>query len=445
MMWYLLWPGYRLTGSTGRRARPRCAGHQRSVGRRHRGHGAPSRRHARCSSCTLLGCALLVRSLGGGFTASYWNPHVTTLPFALLVMLVWAHGVPATGGRSRSPRWRRPSWRRPTWGSCPWRSGCSAWGWSRSSWRPSPTDAPRAGGALGTERPTTAVTVTSGHPGPARPAGPRTLAAPALVTAGLLAVLWVPPVIDVLTNEPCNAGRTARLVPRCGRGRAHVRRGLADRVGAVRPRGRLGGRAQAEPLGLFRPPRTSTPPPFRCWGWSPWPPPSSSCGGGAPATGRALVVTLAVASVISVVAVARTIGPIFDYRLRWTLVAPMLVFVTVAWAGWLVAARRWPEPPGGSCCRAWSPRWSWSTASTPWPPAGSTRWRPGTPTSWGPWSPTCSTSSRAPASAPTTRCWSPTRRARPAGSPGGCSCSWTAGATTLAPCPSAATSWATGG
>ena len=38
--------------------------------------------------------------------------------------------------------------------------------------------------------------------------GLRPLAAPAAATAGLLALLWAPPVIDVLTNEPSNFGRT---------------------------------------------------------------------------------------------------------------------------------------------------------------------------------------------------------------------------------------------
>jgi len=42
------------------------------------------------------------------------------------------------------------------------------------------------------------------------------------------------------------------------------------------------------------------------------------------------------------VAVARTVGPAFDYRLRWTWVAPMVAFVLVAWTAWREVARRWP-------------------------------------------------------------------------------------------------------
>jgi hypothetical protein len=54
-----------------------------------------------------------------------------------------------------------------------------------------------------------------------------------------------------------------------------------------------------------------------------------------------LVATLGVALLVGIVAVARTIGPVVDYRLRWTWMTPMLVFVVVAWAAWLALRDRW--------------------------------------------------------------------------------------------------------
>src|SRR5690606_32245760 len=39
---------------------------------------------------TLLGCALLMRSLGPDEVRLPWNPYVTVLPYALLVFLTWA-------------------------------------------------------------------------------------------------------------------------------------------------------------------------------------------------------------------------------------------------------------------------------------------------------------------------------------------------------------------
>ena len=41
-------------------------------------------------------------------------------------------------------------------------------------------------------------------------------------------------------------------------------------------------------------------------------------------------------------AVGRTIGPAFDYRLRWTFMPAMVGAVVIGWAGWRLAADRWP-------------------------------------------------------------------------------------------------------
>ena len=177
---------------------------------------------------------------------------------------------------------------------------------------------------------------------PRAPAGPRTLAAPALVTAGLLAVLWLPPVIDVLTNEPSNAGRTLAWFRDAAEGVHTLGEGWRVVSAPFGLRGEWVAGQEAGPLGLFSPSAHlgSAPVPVLLvavaaaavvlWRWR-------------PRDGRALVLTLAVVVAISVAAVARTVGPIFDYRLRWTWVAPMLAFVTVLWAAWLAAARRWPD------------------------------------------------------------------------------------------------------
>jgi hypothetical protein len=57
--------------------------------------------------------------------------------------------------------------------------------------------------------------------------------------------------------------------------------------------------------------------------------------------GRRLVAVLAGTLALAVVAVARTLGPMFDYRLRWTWMPPVVAFVAVAWAGWQAATARW--------------------------------------------------------------------------------------------------------
>ena len=43
-----------------------------------------------CMLVTLVGCAVLMRSLGPVFLRNPWNPYIAVLPFGLLVYLTWA-------------------------------------------------------------------------------------------------------------------------------------------------------------------------------------------------------------------------------------------------------------------------------------------------------------------------------------------------------------------
>ena len=43
-----------------------------------------------CMLVSLVGCAVLLRSLGPAFVRDPWNPYITVLPFGLLVFLTWA-------------------------------------------------------------------------------------------------------------------------------------------------------------------------------------------------------------------------------------------------------------------------------------------------------------------------------------------------------------------
>jgi len=58
---------------------------------------------------------------------------------------------------------------------------------------------------------------------------------------------------------------------------------------------------------------------------------------------RELVLTLGLSLVVGIVAVLRTLGPAFDYRLRWTWIVPALCLAVVAYAAWQLVTDRWPD------------------------------------------------------------------------------------------------------
>jgi hypothetical protein len=173
------------------------------------------------------------------------------------------------------------------------------------------------------------------------PGGRRRLAVPGLVTAGVLAVMWLPPVAQQVLNRTGNLGVTLRWFRDGG------------------PRGerpasfRVGWRVVSSQYGW--------PPEWLLGARDPGPTPEPAAIGQpllpillvlvATAAvvlwrrrvvgGPELVVVWLVASVVGVVATARTVGPVYAYRMGWTWVLGMVAAVIVAWAGWtLVAAWR---------------------------------------------------------------------------------------------------------
>jgi hypothetical protein len=56
-----------------------------------------------------------------------------------------------------------------------------------------------------------------------------------------------------------------------------------------------------------------------------------------------LAATLGLVLVLGIVAVARTVGPVFDYRLRWTWTLAMLASAFTVWVGWVALRERWPD------------------------------------------------------------------------------------------------------
>ena len=243
--------------------------------------------------CTLLGVALLERTLGAGFLADPWNTYVTVLPLACLVLLTW--------GMTCGERWALPA------------------------------------GAVA------ATFLAQTHVGfvvialPLLAVGATWLAIrerrralrPGLLAVALLVLLWLPVLVDVLNGAPDNLARIVDWF-RDQQGTHSLWQGM--RVVA----GQLGGRPEwlvskrapfvltGEPVFLYR---------------APFPWVLAAVVAAAVAfvrqrqlDGARLVAVFGATVAVAVIAVMRTVGLAFDYRLRWTWVLGMLAFVVVTWA-----------------------------------------------------------------------------------------------------------------
>ena len=364
---------------------------------------------------TLVGCALVTRTLGADILSDPWNTYMPVLPYLLLLFLTWsmlcgdlwalpvatvvasftaqthvgfmALSLPLVivGGVALTlPEIRRLVRRRPVAADdeSSESSASSEDGETQESEeavdslepgngdRPEPGVASGGGGIEpigGTGG--TDVVATTGASGEVRPAGGvgvidktttteveangsgdadlvavtglgteerrrrRAVVRAVVLSAGLFALIWLPPVLDVLWNAPSNARQTIEWFERADEGVHTLTDGwrvISAQFGPS-PEWISGHRqpafASGEPLAIYQAP----PLPILLFVvaaaavvlWRRRVP-------GVPA----LVVTLGLGLVLGILGVARTVGPAYDYRLRWTWMLPVLGFVLVVWAAW---------------------------------------------------------------------------------------------------------------
>jgi hypothetical protein len=286
---------------------------------------------------TLVGCGLLLQALGPTFLATPWNVYVTVLPYGALLFLVWAV--------VRDERWALP-WATvvtsflaqthvgfvalavPLWlAAVAWTVGAAVADRRRARRTSEPV-----GDDGGDEE-----DAASGAPAAPTRRGGRL--APALVAAVVAVVMWLAPVVEQVTHAEGNMDQIVEWFGDPGEDARTLLEGwrvVADQY-SVPPDWLVGQEAltvTAEPAAVYEgvapillvPVAVAIAVLWRRRGW--------------PA--RALAATWLAASVVGVVATARTVGPLYAYRLHWAWVLGMVGGVFVLWCGWALATDRAP-------------------------------------------------------------------------------------------------------
>jgi hypothetical protein len=267
---------------------------------------------------TLLSSALLMRMLGAEFLHDPWNCFVTTLPFGLLVFLTWS-------------MWRGDMWAFPVGALVATflaqaHVGFVALATPLLAW-----------GAVGL-----VASVALETDGQARSARLRSGVKMGLVGAGVLAVGWLPAAIEALQHSPSNVAEIVH----------YFRHPDGDTHSLVEGWRVMSGQFGGAPEWLTYKHEFSFggQSPFFYSAPIPWMLVALVVAGivlwRRQVVGTfSLLATLGLTFVVGMVAVARTVGLAFDYRLRWTLIPAMVALVVIGWAGWTLAADRWPRAP----------------------------------------------------------------------------------------------------
>jgi hypothetical protein len=261
--------------------------------------------------CTLVALALLMRTLGPEFLADPWNTFIPVLPYLLLLFLTWS--LLSGDTRALAPAAVVATFTAQT----------------------------HVGFVL-LALPLLAVGAAAlvipvlRSTDEARERRPAVLKATS-VSAGVLTLLWLPPILDVVVSAPSNLRQMIEWFQRADQGTHTLAEGWRVMAAqfALRPEWLAGKRPPSFMTG--EPPVIAAAPlpvlllVVLCAAVALWRRPVAGA--------RPLVVTLGLATALGIVAIARTVGPAYDYRLRWTWMAPTLAFVLVLWAVWLLVTR----------------------------------------------------------------------------------------------------------
>lgn len=277
---------------------------------------------------TLLCSAILVLSLGPEAINDPWNPTIVVLPFGLLFFVAWAM---ACGQALALPAGAAlGSFIVQTHiGYLPLVVPLLVWG---------------VVGLLVSRLRSASPTSSDTDAEATRPASMAArlrLGRTLVITGGVIALAWVLPVVQQTQGDPGNLGRMVdyfRASDEPGHSLLDGWRVVSTQLG-VRPEWLTGVRPDAlsrEPLALYTgadiPVFLLVIVPAAIFLWRQ-----------GPESARRLITGLAVTTVFGVLALARTPGVAFSYRLSWTHVLGMVSGVLVVWAGWL-AIKDWSAP-----------------------------------------------------------------------------------------------------
>jgi hypothetical protein len=264
------------------------------------------------SLLTVLGLAVVMQNLGTEFLRDPWNPYVTVLPFGLLVFMVWE----LSAGRA----WALPA------------AAAVATFLVQTHVGYVPLAIPLFfGGAVWL----VVVARRRAHDGAGDALEWRQVMRAGLLTALVLVIMWTPPVIALIRHTPGNLGTATRYFVN-GKGNHNLLDGyrVVAQQFSTGPEWVTGAHTpnifSAEPDFLVHSPVPWLILPFAIAVWWLW---RRRVG-----EGVRLAVIVAVALGLGVLAVSRTIGPIYFYRLRWTWLLGMLGVLLVGWALWVVVS-----------------------------------------------------------------------------------------------------------
>jgi hypothetical protein len=262
--------------------------------------------------CTLLAMGLLMRTLGAELLSDPWNNFVTVLPFGLMLCLTWALLC------------------RRRWALLPAVVVASFLAQTHVGFAVLALPLLGVGAAW--------LLLPLVRRSTQEPRDP--LVRAALLSAAVGVVLWLPVVLDTVLNSPANLRRVA----------GWFRHTDAETHGVDDAWRVVSGQFAPKPewlMGKLGASWNQGQSPFIDVAPRPWLLVLVVAAGvvlwrRGRSNDRGLVLTLGLGFVLAIVAVLRTLGPAFDYRLRWTWVLPALSLATVAYAAWQLVTDRWP-------------------------------------------------------------------------------------------------------